>query len=60
MAKRKAVYTDAMIAAMCDSRIYWAAELRQAAKQRKLSITSVTPLNDIVDALRATLSKESA
>lgn len=52
--KSGALYTDAMIAAMCDAPWYWDAQIREAAKQRHVNITSVTPLADVIRALKAT------
>lgn len=57
---RGVVYTDAMIAAMCDAPWYWEAQIRAAAKQRNVKVTSVTPLADVVRGLRATAGERRA
>lgn len=53
----KTIYADATVHNMIASGAWscWSEQLRTAAKQRKIVVTSVTPIADVVNALRTTL-----
>ena len=49
-------YTNSSVLAMCLAPWQWTDQLRAAASQRKLSTTSVTPISEVVVALRTVCS----
>ncbi len=46
-------YTDSQIRNMTEAPWQWSDQLRQEAKRRKLAVSSVTPLTEVVNLLRA-------
>jgi hypothetical protein len=50
-------YTDSQVIAMCSAPWQWSDQLRAAAKQRKLAITSVTSIVDVVKALKLAITR---
>ncbi len=48
-------YNNEQVTAMLESPYMWIEQLRAAAKQRGLSVTSVTPIADVLPLLRGTV-----
>jgi hypothetical protein len=51
-------YSDSAVLAMCGNASLWLVQLRNAAKQRKLPCTSVTPISDVVALLRGSINEK--
>lgn len=54
-----AKYTDSQLRSMTEAPWMWSDQLRKEAKRRKLAVTSVTPLTEVVSLLQTTLAAAS-